>query len=608
MSDVLIKIRTILEKQGAEAAAKELDTLIAKQGASTNSVRSNAAEMEKNRRALAGLSAAAQVSQGSFTGLANVAYTLGGRFAALGTQITMVLGSFSAGWAIGKKIQENLIQPLLDASQAADQAADSVDALRLAQDKIASEANIKRVEALIDATDAYAKAQDASTAALNKQADVTKQLLNLQLDMEEAKIKAATPAGPERDRALQDISTRRAQIAPTIDRSLEEERIAKAEEAIAFRNKTLAIASETDRAGAKAKIDQLNAQLKDMEDYNKEITQKDVTLLQPFRKYRPGDFADKQQQIASQARLARGAEVAEPLKKLRTKTAEDNEKSSIEIIDARARIKVEDARLAVIPVQQQAAAADRTRQEQAEAEKAAQEKAAALREERIKTLQLNLDRSRDPRERFALNRQIENLRISQIDTPDPDIQEARSKTIREEESAKRRSDLLRGLGIPEPAYGAGERSESSRPTAPRRSARPAPEPEPPAPRRPSRIFPEPEPPAPRRPARPSPEPEPPAPRRSARPAPEPEPPAPRRSARPSLESSPPPIIAPRGERSESSATASSSFTAASATAAVAALESALADQTLTLKTLTDLLLKQSATQKTTRDQLRRRFD
>jgi hypothetical protein len=315
MSDVLIKIRTILEKQGADAAGKEIDNLIGKQAAAANATRNASTELAKNQRVLAGLSAAAQASQGSFTGLANVAYTLGGRFAALGTQITLVFGAFSAGWAIGKKLQENLIQPLINASQAADQATDAATKLSLAEDKLASEANIKRVEALIEATNAYTQAQEASTTALENQADVTKQLLNLQLDMEEAKIKATTPEGPARDKALADLSSRRAQIAPTIDRSLEEERIAKAEEAIAFRNKTLTSATETDRAGAKAKIDQLKSQLKYMEDWNEEIARKDPTALQSFQQYRPGDFADIHQQIASSVRFARGAEVAEPLKR-----------------------------------------------------------------------------------------------------------------------------------------------------------------------------------------------------------------------------------------------------------------------------------------------------
>jgi len=545
MSDVLIKIRTILQKEGAEAASKELDTLIQKQDTSTTSSRSAAREMEANRRALAGLSAAAQASQGSFTGLANIAYTLGGRFAVLGTQITMVLGAFSAGWAIGKKIQETLVQPLIDAAQAADQAGSSVDALALAQNKIATEANIKRVEALIDATDAYTKAQDASTEALNKQADVTKDLLNLQLDMEEAKVKASTPSGPERDKALQAIATRRAQIGPTIDISLEEERIIKAQEGIAFRNQTEAAAFATERATREKEIAELKARRERMLSENEAAQIKrtnGVVEKSDFQAlpHTPGEIADIDTRIAEAARIARGAEVTKQLQDLRKNHAEKNEAAQLEITDATARKQVQEARLALIPAQQQAAAADLARTQQAEAEKAAKAKAAALREERIKSLQLNLDRSRDPRERFVINKQIEKLRISQIDTPDPDIQRARSQNIQVEESSKRRSDLFRGLNIPEPAYGAGERSESSRS----------------APRRPSRIT------------KPSPEP---------------------------AASSLPTRTAPRGDRSESSA-------------AVAALEAALADQNLTLKTLVDLLAKQSAAQKTTRDQLRRRFD
>jgi len=443
MSDVLIKIRTILEKQGADAAGKEIDNLIGKQAAAANATRNASTELAKNQRVLAGLSAAAQASQGSFTGLANIAYTLGGRLAAVGTQITMILGALSAGWAVGKKIQENLVQPLIDTALAADQAGTAADQMALALEKTANEDNVKRIQALVDVTAKFAKSQEDSTAALTDQADITKQLLNLQLDLEETRIKQNVSEGPGREKALADIAKRRADIQPTLESSLGEERKIKAAEKLAFITKTLDAAKGVESVQSveaaktitelKARRDKMlaeneSAQIKRT---NGVIERSDYEALP----HTPGDIATLDMRISRNLQRVRNAGASEQIKQLEEqKRAAEDELQKVTAEEDN-REKVRQKQLELSSAQRRLSLTEIQRS-----------KATTLDTERIKTLERRRDESKDPRERYNLGKQIKTIKQNAAwDVSDPEIRTATARNITEEANSNLRADLIQSF-------------------------------------------------------------------------------------------------------------------------------------------------------------------
>ena len=120
-SELIIKIKTILESQGIEAAKKELDGLIdatneheVAAAGSAQGVSASRVEMDKATKAAFALRMAAAGSTEGLRGLARTAFELGNTFGTVMAKATLFFAAFSAGWKIGDVIRRNLIDPLME--------------------------------------------------------------------------------------------------------------------------------------------------------------------------------------------------------------------------------------------------------------------------------------------------------------------------------------------------------------------------------------------------------------------------------------------------------------------------------------------------------------
>ena len=120
-SELLIKIKTILESQGIDDAKKELDNLIivtknhdSAASDSAEGISKSRIEMEKASKAAFALRMAASGSTEGLRGLARTAFEFGNTFGAIAAKATIVFAAFSAGWKIGDVIRRNLIDPLME--------------------------------------------------------------------------------------------------------------------------------------------------------------------------------------------------------------------------------------------------------------------------------------------------------------------------------------------------------------------------------------------------------------------------------------------------------------------------------------------------------------
>lgn len=125
-SELLIKIRTILESQGLDAAKQKLNDLTTASQTNSASQGVASAEMNKASRAAFALRMAANGSTEGLRGLSNAAFTMGQTLGTVVTRLTMVFAAFSAGWAIGDKIRSTFIDPLLEVKKTTDEVGKSV--------------------------------------------------------------------------------------------------------------------------------------------------------------------------------------------------------------------------------------------------------------------------------------------------------------------------------------------------------------------------------------------------------------------------------------------------------------------------------------------------
>lgn len=111
-SELLIKIRTILESQGIDAAKKSLDEISKTNQSATLTQGQSTIEMQKATRAAFALRMAANGSTEGFRGLAHAALGMGESLGMLVGRITMVGAAFAAGWKIGTIIREQFTDPI----------------------------------------------------------------------------------------------------------------------------------------------------------------------------------------------------------------------------------------------------------------------------------------------------------------------------------------------------------------------------------------------------------------------------------------------------------------------------------------------------------------
>jgi hypothetical protein len=118
-SELLITIKTLLDSKGLDAAKTELDKVIAAtrdsgaaQDTAATSTDKAAQEMQKATRAAFALRMAANGSAQGFQGLTTAAMSLGNNLGMLVGKITLVGAAFTAGWKVGKAIND-LLAPLM---------------------------------------------------------------------------------------------------------------------------------------------------------------------------------------------------------------------------------------------------------------------------------------------------------------------------------------------------------------------------------------------------------------------------------------------------------------------------------------------------------------
>ena len=150
-SELLIKIKTVLESQGVDAATKEIDALINKTSASTGELARNTKEHEANSTAMSHAAHAAFILRGvaegqarELRGLTGLVAQLGGAVGAAAAQIGLLVTAFGAGFTIGKTIREWAVAPFKESEEQVKKVADAVAKLDAISLKILSK-NAKEV-------------------------------------------------------------------------------------------------------------------------------------------------------------------------------------------------------------------------------------------------------------------------------------------------------------------------------------------------------------------------------------------------------------------------------------------------------------------------------
>lgn len=124
-SELLIKIKTILESQGVDQAKVELNKLITTQSDNSANLAQNTKEQEKNRLEMEKAARAAFVmrqatngSTESMRGMLGLVAQLGGSFGALAAKAGLIGTAFGAGFTVGKLIREKIWGPIDECKQA----------------------------------------------------------------------------------------------------------------------------------------------------------------------------------------------------------------------------------------------------------------------------------------------------------------------------------------------------------------------------------------------------------------------------------------------------------------------------------------------------------
>jgi hypothetical protein len=231
-SELLIRIKTILESQGIDAAKKEMDDIISRQGENAAAQKmarelieengratkelgettgATAEELQKASRAAWAMRMAAQGSTEGLRGLSNAAAASGAMLGGFIARITMVGAAFMAGWKVGDFIRRQLIDPLIEARdgterfrlQAAAAAAQykalsAVSLAALIKDLKDTQLTTEKVIGSIERV--YQQQRQYEAAKGNK---------------EIARIMEVMPAGPDRDLAIEKakVEQKRKEIA-----------------------------------------------------------------------------------------------------------------------------------------------------------------------------------------------------------------------------------------------------------------------------------------------------------------------------------------------------------------------------------------------------------
>lgn len=225
-NDILIQIETAYKSGDMDAFKRSLDDAKKKVDNLSNSQdqlkdKSNQANKELNngQRALSGLNAAASVSRGSFQGLSQTMEIFGGKIAAAAAKFTVMAGSFSAGYAIGKQLDGwlNISQKIADLYAGPMQKVGSIqDRIRASVEGLAK-ADLSRL------AEQFARVADAASEAekyTNAMYGAKLRLMGERGELEIAQIERDMEPGPARDKAvlearrkqsLEEIQTRRQQ-------------------------------------------------------------------------------------------------------------------------------------------------------------------------------------------------------------------------------------------------------------------------------------------------------------------------------------------------------------------------------------------------------------
>lgn len=204
-SELLIKIKTDLEGKGLDDAIAKVDQLIGMQSQSTAALQTNkeeqsnsAKEMEKASRAAWAMNMAARGSTEGIRGLSNAASALGATLGGLVARVTMVGAAFMAGWKVGAMIREQLIDPLISATDETDKAALSAVAAATQYKTLNSASMASLVKEL---SGIEAKTNDV-IAAIGRAYKNQNELELAKSNTNIARIIATQPEGPDRDKKI----------------------------------------------------------------------------------------------------------------------------------------------------------------------------------------------------------------------------------------------------------------------------------------------------------------------------------------------------------------------------------------------------------------------
>lgn len=218
-SELLIKIKTILESQGIDAAKKEMDEIIARQGQNaaaqkmakelleqngkaTREVADEtgkaAQELNKASRAAWAMRMAAQGSTEGLRGLSNAAAASGAVLGGLVARVTMVGAAFMAGWKVGGMIREHLIDPLIEVADDTEKARQKAVAAAQQYRALSTISLAALVKELKDAEVTTEKVIGSIERVYQQQ----RQLEAARGNKEVARIMEIMPAGPDRDLAI----------------------------------------------------------------------------------------------------------------------------------------------------------------------------------------------------------------------------------------------------------------------------------------------------------------------------------------------------------------------------------------------------------------------
>jgi hypothetical protein len=228
-ADILIKIKSAFDAVGTDSAERAQDNLARKTRETNREMQNQEKDVANARKALAGLSAGAAASQGSFQGLAATLQVLSSGLAELAARATMVAGAFTAGYAIGKQIDGwlGLSKAIADTVAPLEKVASIQDRIRA----MIGDANSMSLGNLKKQFDDLASSAQQTAAEIEKISQIKRQMFDAETQALTAELEAAMPPGPERDRAILAKRREREQGSIEMRRQAARDRYAAAESA-----------------------------------------------------------------------------------------------------------------------------------------------------------------------------------------------------------------------------------------------------------------------------------------------------------------------------------------------------------------------------------------